>query len=1158
MKPAPLLPPKSFSIPPELFKAMQYIHDNFSDISLLIKIKLNFLASNLLKHYASESERKQYFPLILPMGKELKPEEEQIEFCQIRNLTPEISAKIYVDTVATLFPSSNLSLASLIKKGSLYVRSQTLRIWGERFMELNYGMKIFTIAKSCAKKTDKILDLTTYELKWFGQIGSRFCFGLDSKSKKNHYKSFCIGIDKADVARDWFECIRISTINCYISTFIEQKNKKDKACGQIKTQDDMNVVLTQQKHPKTLKTFKQLKEEHEKKNLEKDKSKLTKKTSLSFCENMVSSRIYDKDEPVENNLSLKTKACNEIKGEKIMEPRSSMSRSLSAIENFFQLEDIPEKKGELSPNFKMLEPDMKSHETFEESKFSFDSIMSPSISMEKNGAPIKRASLNNINKEEILKNLEKKIIEKKEFLKMKKFWVLPKSESKTNKITKKISKLKNSDYYRQKFIERFKKNRLSMCFLISSNNIFKDYDELFYRNKLQPENEKNHNFFYLEDFEVKSSLKINISNFFNHTNYKLLRNDEKMLILQHKAKKQRFKAFLSLPFNFRLILHYLIEPKHIKEYNSNLFDYKIINGFKNSMKTSQNLLFFCMKLKLKNEKFLTLYFQRQFFENNEFFIIYDNSFDFSFENEGFFSKDFIKYFILIRKNAIFGENNIGFEISLKKKSVFKEPEVFTAFLQYFQNFIKIKEFVNYKICPLMKNFHPNPKKLIEQIYEKLEIKSFNDNKFLIPNPKQVPRKTRSPFNRNLEKKPNPKSQSLQKKWDFPEIIKRKTNKKLTKLSQKALDFLLYLIKKRKLEYELFTSYKTLDLNLLASVNTLFTLPQGMTTLNKWNHKLTKNSFLRNQRNFISRLKFQQPENLRSGLDIYKIDFPLDFFSSETLFEKLAKAFIYAPFFLNVSMTSPLKKLNAMIIFTMVFLNHLISPKIPLPNNNGDTFNLRINDDNYLYFEMAHEKILVLLIGKHFKLFGHITPNFKIFSNELVLGFQFNLSCCIGDQNIIKIIELPLLKSYDDANGHRVFSYEGRTLIYDEANELLSEIFFNFEGAEKMMFSFSEKTVKNIYDYTGWIKSVNKRKLHEILSKGGFARKLKEIKRLGIIKGDILSCVIINHEEAWEWHKEINVKVAIQFLLPSNAIFKEVGLWKKRGNNDRAEFIQRIV
>ena len=110
----------------------------------------------------------------------------------------------------------------------------------------------------------------------------------------------------------------------------------------------------------------------------------------------------------------------------------------------------------------------------------------------------------------------------------------------------------------------------------------------------------------------------------------------------------------------------------------------------------------------------------------------------------------------------------------------------------------------------------------------------------------------------------------------------------------------------------------------------------------------------------------------------------------------------------------------------------------------------------------------------------------------------------------------------------------------------------------MMFSFSEKTVKNIYDYTGWIKSVNKRKLHEILSKGGFARKLKEIKRLGIIKGDILSCVIINHEEAWEWHKEINVKVAIQFLLPSNAIFKEVGLWKKRGNNDRAEFIQRIV
>lgn len=1112
--------PRNFVIPAEMFTAMQYIHNNFSDISFNIKTKLNYLAMYLIKNFASEDERKKYMPLILATEKELNSEEEKIEFSPIRNLSPEIATKIYVDTVSTLFPSSQLVLTTLIKKATLFVRSQMLKLWGERGVELNYGKKIFVIQPSSSTKPDKVLDLLTYDLKWLGEMKSRYCFGLDSKTPKNHYKSFCLGSDKLEVAKDWYESIRLTIVGCYISTFIEQKNKREKALKKPRTQDDLNLTQKnrgQGSGVKTVKTFKQIKEEFEQKNYSNANSfsKTKKNNSQSFSENTISP--YDNEDIADYKKDSFMPGLEKIE-EKSHENLSTPLKSLSISHDIFFLNEthLEKKGGDLSPNFKVLESENQKVEEGFSNYFGDQQSLEQSCESNKNVNAQKKSE-------------ENEIIMKRKLLKQKKQLITIPRTSQQKKIAfKKIKKIKNSQFFLHKIILEKEKNKKIMTFLSETQNIVLDENELFYRSK-NLSNSKD-----FDGFDMKTSAKINISNLVGHLYYKTIVCERSFLLLQEKTNKNRFKIFLSIPFNFRVLLHYLIEPKHIKEYNESIADIKLIN----LNNPYQNSYLEFLKLKQKNEKSLDIVFKRTLLENNEYFLINDKSIDFNYnhEHELISSKDLLNYLILISKNDQ-KDNNVIMDI-IVNRSIIHNKEIINSLLNYFKGFSCMINYFGQKICKSLENFKSHKTLLLQKIFERKEIKIFLKEKFLRCKNKKERMDMKalySPRLKSYKTKPK-KSKSLEPNYqrnnDMKSINSQIKTEKLDNKKKTILSLIKNLQENAKLIYRLnFGEWKGI----------LFKAPKKYFVMEKWTKKLLKQDFLKHQRGFIEVFKdFSGQEKLLKGVNLLKISLPFFMIKKETCIERVSKALCLAPLFLNeICNLSPLERIKGVTAFVVACLNILISPLIPLQNIKGDSLNLVINKDNHIYLEAIDEKIYVLFIGKLFKFYGSIQPNFQIFLNEFELGFQFNLTLVFENQKI-QILETPMLKIFDDSLGNRVFNYEGRSLIYDESNEILSEILFGPNHREKIMFSFCDRVVTHHCEYKGWIKSIDKIEFSELISKKNFYienRKNSKVKRICQIGGNLFKYITFDKQIFYEYKNIIDNSIEIGFVLPSDCLIR---------------------
>ena len=1134
----PCTPPPSFQLPPDFFQALQLIHDHFTDISSILTFKLNFLASNLLRHYSTESERLQYTQKIKPPKQSMKPEEEQMELMHLRNITPEIATKIYVDTVAVLFPAASLELRSMIKKGALFVRSQTLRLWGERNMELNFGEKIFKIMRSSPKKPDKVLDLTTYDLKWLGMLGNRACFGLDSKTQKNHYKSFCIGIEKLEVARDWFEALRAASISCYISSFIEHRNKNSRSPQKMRTQDDSGVSV---KGTKTLKTFKQIKEEHDRKLQE---NRVVKKGSQSFSENMPTAKFLDAGETKEHEKDDFAKMLQEKKEERKEQKEErkekkeerkelGLMKSLSLTENFFHLDEGLEKKGDHSPNFKILETHPKEEIilSFDQNvRFSFD----PSLLKEnKPNEPLSNILRNS-------SDFERKLQGKRELFKLKKQPIKVEYHHPRG-LTKQIMKSKRPGIFRKRLLDELKRERTAHVFLQSSESVFCDEGELFYRNRLtqEPTNKDT------PIFEIRNRVKVNLTGLRDIGKFKILRQEDGMILVQHRSKKNKLRVMITILGSMRVLLHYLIEQKHIPVYNSGVLEMKSLNSFKNTP-GSNNL--FSLKLQLGKTKELVLIIQRSFFENEDFFCISDETIDLSVGP--LICRNLFKSFLLLRKIPIPGEQNLAFDIILKDQQIIKETEVFNALVDYFTGFNHIQEYINRNLCSRISHLQADNSKF-KHIYNQIEVKPLLESKFLISNLKSP---SKSPYFRPRNSQNGGTSYRSKSLIIFPKIqqfLPLINQKKLPESTEKAIEILLSYVKSRKLESECVKTQRNQEI--VHALKEIFKAPKEFCTAATWSSKLIKNDFLKHQRDYISKLKQQRPELLKKGLDLLSIEYPLRFYSRDSLIERLAKSLIPATFYLKSNDNqTPLQKLLSATSFCIVMLNKLLSPKVPLPVFSGDTLRVSLQDGGCIYFEVFKAQILVLLIHDQFKVSGYFTPEFKLHHNEMTLGFKASLTIMLGDRNPIKVHEVPILKSFDDTEGNRVFCYEGRCKIEDYASNLKAEICFN-ACEDHMVFSFSDKHSRNISEFNGWITTVGQNNSTKPTnSRRSFNKKEREREKICRIEGDIVQSLVLNNEVVWESNRQCQEDGWVEGELASDAVFGEMALLRKAGRFEMAE------
>lgn len=1061
-----------------------------------------------------------------------------MELMHLRNITPEIATKVYVDTVAVLFPAANLGLRSMVKKGSLFVRSQTLRLWGERSMELNFGERVFKIMRSSPKKPDKVLDLTTYDLKWLGMLGSRACFGLESKTQKNHYKSFCIGIEKLEVARDWFEALRAASISCYISSFTEHRNKNSRSPQKMRTQDDSGVSV---KGTKTLKTFKQIKEEHDRKLQE---TRIVKKGSQSFSENMPTARFLEGSETKEHEKDDFAKMLKEKKEERKEQKEErkekkeekkelGLMKSLSLTENFFHLDEGPEKKGDRSPNFKVLEahPKEEASLSFDQSvRFSFDPL-SQKVNNPKEQSPNMMRSPS---------DFERKLQGKRELFKLKKQPIRVEYHHPRG-LTKQIMKSKRPGIFRKRLLDELKRERTAHVFLHSSESVFCDGGELFYRNRLTQEPSNKDSLI----FEIRNIVKVNLTGLRDLGKFKTLRQEEGMILAQHRSKKNKLRVMISILGNLRVLLHYLIEQKHVPVYNKGVLEMKSLNSFKNTPGTN-NL--FSLKLRLGNAKELMLILQRSFFENEDFFCISDETIDLSVGP--LICRNLYKSFLLLRKNPIPGEQNMSFDILLKDQQIMKETEVFNALVDYFAGFNNLQEYINRKLCSQISHLQTDNSQF-KHIYHQIEVKPLLESKFLISNLKSP---SKSPYFRPNYRQSGVtlcRSKSLiifSKNQQFFPLIPQK---KLPESREKAIDILLSYVKSRKLQSECVKIQRNQEI--VHALKEIFKAPKEFCTAATWSSKLIKNDFLKHQRDYISKLKQQRPELLQKGLDLLSIQYPLRFYSHDSLIEKLAKSLIPAAFYLQSNENqTPLQKLLSATSFCIVMLNKLLSPKVPLPVVSGDTLRVSLQDGGCLYFEVFKAQILVLLIHDQYKVNGHFTPQFTLHHNEMTLGFKASLTIMLGDRNPIKVHEVPILKSFDDTAGNRVFCYEGRCKIEDYASNLKAEICFN-ACEDHMVFSFSDKHSRNICEFNGWVTTIGQNNCtNPTNTRRSFNKKQREREKICRIEGDIVQSLVLNNEVVWESNRKSQGDGWVEGELASDAVFGEMTLFRKAGRFEMAE------
>lgn len=211
-----------FVLPPDFFKCLDLISSHSSFINQIILPKLNFLSQKLLKTQESflpstlpcssssdpscplspltpslafsaplpsthstlpalpsSSSSPPTIPLptspspTLPSLQSLSPLSSPSSFPKLAGLSLEISLKVFMDTVKTLFPSASITYGDLKKMDNLFIRSQFWKIWDTRKIFLDYEKKEFVIIPKNSKKPNKVLDLTTYSIKWEGLIKNR-------------------------------------------------------------------------------------------------------------------------------------------------------------------------------------------------------------------------------------------------------------------------------------------------------------------------------------------------------------------------------------------------------------------------------------------------------------------------------------------------------------------------------------------------------------------------------------------------------------------------------------------------------------------------------------------------------------------------------------------------------------------------------------------------------------------------------------------------------------------------------------------------------------------------------------------------------------------------------------------------------------------------
>lgn len=151
---------------PEFYSVLEFFINKSTSLTSENAFYLTIIAKKVLTAYSDQAKN---YSALLKEGKEEELRDKDENLMLLNSASKEILLKIFQDSLSSQFASCPSYLSTLRKKSILFVRSQTLKIWRERVLDLNYSAQTLTIMKIGQKtKGDKELALSTYSLKWIG------------------------------------------------------------------------------------------------------------------------------------------------------------------------------------------------------------------------------------------------------------------------------------------------------------------------------------------------------------------------------------------------------------------------------------------------------------------------------------------------------------------------------------------------------------------------------------------------------------------------------------------------------------------------------------------------------------------------------------------------------------------------------------------------------------------------------------------------------------------------------------------------------------------------------------------------------------------------------------------------------------------------------
>ena len=1096
-------------LPIEFYDSFNFCQENKSKIDSKILEQLDFIAKKLLMQFADE-KKKQY---LFQLSNEKKENPEPTEYKFMQNTTKELLIKIYIETIKNQFPESTLYFPNMTKKAVLYVRSQTLKIWHERILELNYNDKILSISKIAQKnKGDKNLDLSTYALKWVGKVKNRFSFRLDSCSSKNKYKNFRIASEFLEIAIEWHENIKSTLMpQLTITNYSDLKLKYEEIYSGKEKEENVgfaeDIDSAQKPNKKSAWASLFLKKPHEK--IEKKETKEQKN---------------EKNEKKETN---EQKNESNSRGQKSVEVKFT-----SQIQSFDKESELFSNENLRKSMFPTLEVPAKNNE---------NKSNPASAELKENKEPKSLKELNENSKKNNASPKKNVVFEASE-----RDHSAEKEQTKENQM--KSMEEENNEYHVPSFNMNQENifttlNRKTSCPNIVQDiicNIDKDdlISELDYTmvesfenfRILRHSSELNK---YKIFIKVKSPWKDIIKNFQDPLKYKLLNKEIAELkilsIIQYNKsaiiyEKRKAYGRLYLPREF-VYMRYMYEKKDSMIIVDRSIDFNDIPHSYFSPTIRGTILSNVIYISKNSENNALIYFNINTTNNGVVSSHQDHELNYTY----------LQQFRGLELKFSVSSGNEEIPIEETKNEEFMSPEISHQDEKSIRKKTKFLTAVD----------RENKEKIMAGLLLKEETELIISKK----------RSTSMEALQPIKEEPNEYTDEKHKESEVEKDMVLR-NRELSFAFQKSSEILTDMIENnfhilRCITTKHNMNYREVRIPRLQQCNEVeghYVLKRTDWISNKTGGFIYHNQkVLDVQKKILGYLLKRMGTNLIQGKSIMSISLPIELFETKSHLEKLAYNFTFAPYFLNKAneLESVFEQMKNTICFFITTLHMATAQLKPFNPVLGETFQGRINGMPIYLEQVSHHPPIssILLYGNQFKLIGNYEAHASLHANSCTASILGSPRINFKNGTVI-YGSIPYANIGGTSFGQRTFNYEGKSFAYEPKHMLVCELTFNPDKKGLVGGLFKKQQNPNDY-FSGAVYQVNQNCMENIqkvkvLNKyEGLNMKEDVVKEVCKIHGIWHKYVEIDGVKYWEFGKNDAYELEYERNpLPSDSIYRE--------------------